>query len=281
MKSPAGIVWLFLFSNAAAASVPLVFGANNAWTVVDRNGRVIMHLHEVCGQRANELAVGADQRTLVFTAWSEPVENWLLYACDQNRKPRLLGERIGYHAQPSFSPDGIWVFFVHHPRKGGPPGQHDPGANAQVYRVRLDGSGLESLTESAGCKLAPRSVGSTVVYLHSTCEGPRSIEMLDSNKGLPTTLLEHGAMSHYPDLSPDGSQVLFTRKVLFAVELHALDVKTRETKLLWRLPKEAWDARASWGSDGSILYQRDGAVWKVSLKPPANEARLTTIGGAS
>ncbi|MBL8957141.1 MAG: hypothetical protein JNK82_40585, partial [Myxococcaceae bacterium] len=74
---------------------------------------------------AKELAVSADLKRYVFTAWSKEVENTLLYTCERGQAPRLLGEELGYHAQPSFSLDGAWVLFVHHPRKGGPPGTHD------------------------------------------------------------------------------------------------------------------------------------------------------------
>lgn len=258
---------------------PLVFAAGGAWTVVARDGRVVMHLRDVCGQRALDLAVGPDEHTLVFTAWSAPVENWLLYACDAGN-PRRLGEATGYHGQPSFSEDGATVFFVHHPKKGGPVGMHEEGANAQLYRVRLDGSGLEPLTDSKGCKLAPQKVGQAVVYLHATCSGPRTVELISLEKGRRVATLEEALNTHYPDLSSDGRSVLVTRKTLAGIQLVALDVQRKTARILWGLPEGYEGTRAGWGqSTASIIYQRDGAVWRLSLRPSPHEEKLAVIGG--
>lgn len=267
---------------AAPARPPLVFGVGNAWTVVAPDGRLLKQLRGVCGREARDLAVSPDEATLVFTAWSDAVENWLLYACDDGSSPRLLGEAQGYHGNPAFSPDGAWVYFVHHPKKGGPLGMHDPGANAQLYRVRLDGSGLESFTDSKGCKLAPQATASSVVFVHDTCTGVRSIELVSPGRRSGVVTLEHGHNSHFPDLSPDGHFVLITRKTLAATELLSLDVKTKAVRSLWGLPPGYAETYARWGNDAtSIIYQRDGAVFRVTLLPKPREEKLADIGGTS
>lgn len=274
------VLAIALPSVAASSRPPLVFGAGGAWTVVARDGRVLMHLREVCGQRAKDLAIGPDERTVVFTAWSAPVENWLLFVCDGG-EPRRLGDPTGYHGNPSFSEDGATVFFVHHPKKGGPIGMHEEGANAQLYRVKLDGSHLEALTGSAGCKLAPQNAGQAVVYIHSTCTGARSVELISLAPSRSVATLEKGN-THYPDLSADRRAVLLTRKVLNGVQLISLDVQKMASRVLWSLPEGYEETRAGWGQgEDSIIYQRDGAVWRVSLRPTPHEDQIAVIGGRS
>lgn len=249
--------------------------------MVARDGRVLYQLREICGQAAHEVAVASNEHTVVFTAWNGPVENWLLYACDGSGQPRLLGEETGYHGQPSFSEDGTWVYFVHHPRKGGPPGLHEEGANAQLYRVRLDGSGLEALSDSPGCKLAPHIARNLVVYVHATCSGLRSIELLNLQKDNRITTIEN-SNSHYPDLSADGRSLLVTRQVLDGVQLVSIDLQKMTSQVLWRLPEGYVETLAGWGKDSStIIYQRDGAVWRISLRPAVREEKVCVIGGGS
>lgn len=262
---------------SASARLP----RGGAFTVVARDGRVVAHFHEVCGYTAKDLAVGPDERAAVFTMWSAPVENWLLYACEAG-KARLLGERMGYHGNPSFSEDGSWVYFVHHPRKGGPIGMHEEGANAQLYRVHFDGSGVEALTDSKGCKLAPQKVGATVVYVHATCEGPRSIESLKLDGSRQVTTIEEGFDTHWPDFSPDGRRLLLTRRTLAGVQLLAMDVQQKTTRVLWGLPEGYEETRAGWGTNTStIIYQRDGSVWRILLGKVPREEKLVNIGGVS
>ncbi len=274
---------LLAVSAGSAARAPLVFGDSSGWVVVSRDGRALERMSKVCGSEARELAVSADLKTYVFTAWSQAIENTLLYACEPGGMPRLLGESIGYHAQPSFSRDGQWVFFVHHPKKGGPPGMHDPGANAQLYRVRLDGSGLEAMTNSRGCKAAPQDAGDGVVMmLHLSCHGPRSIELLRLNEKSVVATAEDGQLSHWPDLTADGRHLLVTREGFETTQLLDVDLKTKQSRVLWTMPAGYENTRTAWGEGGkTVLFQREGAVWRVRLGSKPVEEKLFVTGGQS
>ena len=81
--------------------------------------------------------------------------------------PVSIGDSHGYHASPTISPDGEWVFFAHHPSARGHPTAHEAKAYAQIYRVHADGTGLEALTSGNGCHMSP-TVSSTGDSLTST-----------------------------------------------------------------------------------------------------------------
>ncbi|MBL8913648.1 MAG: hypothetical protein JNM17_23305 [Archangium sp.] len=172
---------------------------------------------------------------------------------------------------------------MHHPRKGGPPGTHDAGANAQLYRVRLDGSGLEALTSSRGCKAAPHDVGGGVVMMvHLSCFGPRSIELFRvADKSVVDAALV-GQEPHWPDLASDGRHMLVTRDTFESTQVLEVDWKTKRSTVLWSLPMGSENAHAAWG-DGrsSVLFQRGGAVWRRRLGAKPVEEKLFEMGEPS
>jgi len=262
---------------------PLVFGGDEQWLLVSRRGELIERIDRPCGLRANELAVSADLATLVVTAWSSEAQNSFLYVCERGASTaRMLGEQTGYHAHPSFSDDGRWVYFVHHPHKGGPPGLHEPGANAQLYRVRLDGTELTALTQTQGCKLSPKTRRNTALYVHASCHGPRSIELFDVGKRKVIATFAESQVVHYADLSADGKSLLFTREVWDATQLVSLDVRSKAERVLWTLPMGYPDTRTAWGEgQRSVLFQKAGSVWKLTLGRSNQEEKLFDIGGAT
>lgn len=262
---------------ALAATTPLVFGENGHFAVVSRAGQLVRRVGMLCGRQPLELALSSDHESAAFTAREEQVENTLLYACRAGEL-RLLGERVGYHANPAFSPDGVWVYFAHHPKKGGPPGLHEPGANAQLYRVRFDGSSLEALTSDRGCKQGPQVLASgSVLYVHATCHGPKSVEVM-TLKDRRSRKLSDFASYNSPDLSPRGESVLASEQTLATMNVVVLGLKGEPKKLLFEVAGGDVGLRASWTDKGDgVLYQHDGSVWL--WRKGADATRLFKIEG--
>jgi len=273
---------LALIASLAADASPLVFGSDSTgWVALSRDGRVLRRMTELCGARAEELALSPGLGIAAFTAWSQTAQNRLLFACDDGAaKPRLLGEAMGYHAQPTFSVDGEWVFFVHHPKKGGPPGSHEPGANAQLYRVRHDGTKLEALTATSGCKLGPRPVAQDLlVLIHATCDGPQGIELMRVSDKRVIQRWTDGLYASYPDLTVDG-RLLFTQRKPNGADLVELEPKTKRRRTVWSVPEGYEDTRARWSSDGrAVFFQQGESIWKLNLGSKPSAERLTGVGG--
>lgn len=261
----ASVALIALAGNSPAG--PLVYGGPEGWVVLDRQGRELRRIATFGGRTANDVAVSPDGKTFVFTAWAAEVENQLLYAWREgSESSTLLGEPIGWHDQPSFTADGKWVLFVHHPKKGGPPGQHEPGANSQLYRVRSDGSGLEALTDSRGCKITPTGLDSKrVIYVHATCSLGRSLARLG-----PTSQEQRlsGWEKNFGESSLDasGKKLAVVERRTQGSLVYDADLARGEPLLRLRgeVPMTPDRQRPGWLSDGRIAVQYGGKVWALS-----------------
>ena len=158
------------------AAAPLFFGDEQlGWYVISERGEVLQRLTTFGGEAAAEAAMHPDTQTFVFTSAGPPSQRQLFRWRTGEAKPAPLLPERGYYARPSFAPAGDWLYFTHN--GGGPPGSHETGMNAQVFRVKPDGSGLERLTNSSGCKLSPSaSDGRALFYLHSSCNSSARAE---------------------------------------------------------------------------------------------------------
>ena len=133
---------------------------------------------------------------------------------DGTGERRLLPDSTGLDYDPSFSPDGQWIVFT---------SERDPEGSGQadIWRVRPDGTGLERLThdtsmEDAGA-LSPD--GKKLVYI-STKGGARTanIWVKDLSTGKAKNLTGDGKTAPPPTMngnfrpawSPDGEWIAFT-----------------------------------------------------------------------
>lgn len=72
-----------------------------------------------------------------------PAVDSLLYLIDrQGKLLQKIATGTPYATDPTFSPDGEWIAFVGSNR----PSKRDEGYQAEIYRVRPDGNGLQQLT---------------------------------------------------------------------------------------------------------------------------------------
>src|SRR5262249_32162588 len=79
-----------------------------------------------------------------------------------------------YHANPVVDATNTWVYFAHSSSSAGEPMNHAARSYAQIYRVHLDGTGLESITAEAGCHYAPViGAANKLFFIHATCNHQR------------------------------------------------------------------------------------------------------------
>ncbi len=209
--------------------------------------------------------IAPDGSAIAFTSRSAAAQNNLLFIWDRSEAPaRLLGREMGFHANPSFSFDGEWVLFAHHPRKGGPPGQHEPGANAQVYRVRRDGTRLEALTDTRGCKVSPVSRdGFELFFIHSTCDlfdGYSQATAGGPEKRLGPTDAKYKVLR----LSPDGRHLALIEQRMDTFALWGVELPSSRKRLLVEVEKKTQSPDVAWVEHGHALLLYNGVVSTVS-----------------
>ncbi|WP_158625047.1 TolB family protein [Corallococcus terminator] len=216
---------------------------------------------------ARTLALSPDGQHVVFTTYEEGALNDLMYRWDWRTKaaPVRIGNERGFHADPAISPDGQWVYFAHHPRKGGPPGQHEERANAQLYRVRMDGTQLTALTDEPGCHLRPsfRPDGE-LVYVHTTCSATtKTLHLM--REGQPASGPLVSGNLNEPSFAPDGRRLVFVEREDADAVLKEWITAGRPPKTLHRFRlSDSSNARVQYGATARELYfQDDDAVMRL------------------
>ena len=148
---------------------------------------------------------------------------------------------------PSWSPDGQWIAFGL-----GEWFQERHTGKARIMRVRRDGTGVEALTDGMVHSGFPgySADGKEIVYRvwGENNVGLRILNLEDRSTRVLTT-----AYDNLPGWSPDGSRILFTRRV-DAVNFDIYTIRPDGSDLLRLTTSRATDGHAVWTADGRIMW---------------------------
>jgi Tol biopolymer transport system component len=154
--------------------------------------------------------------------------------------------------QPAWSPDGQWIAFGL-----GQWFQERRNGTAKIMRMRRDGSALEELTDGSVNSGFPSysADGKRIVYRvwDAKEKGLRIIDIADRKIQVLTTEADN-----LPDWSPDGSRIVFTRRV-DAVNFDIFTIRPDGTDLRRLTTSEANDGHAVWTADGKHILWNSGA----------------------
>jgi len=163
--------------------------------------------------------------------------------------PAMVQRGMAGAFQPAWSPDGQWVAFGlgvwFQARRTG---------SAKIMRVRVDGSGLEELTDGKVHSGFPSysADGRQIVYRvwgeREKDYGLRILDLADRTTRVLTT-----GYDNLPGWSPDGSRILFTRRV-DTVNFDIFTIKPDGSDLLRLTTNRATDGHAVWTADGRIMW---------------------------
>jgi Tol biopolymer transport system component len=148
---------------------------------------------------------------------------------------------------PSWSPDGQWIAFGL-----GEWFQERRTSKARIMRVRRDGTGVEALTDGTVHSGFPSysADGKQIVY---RVWGEDNLGLRILNLEDRTTRVLTTGYDNLPGWSPDGSRILFTRRV-DVVNFDVFTIRPDGSDLLRLTTNRATDGHAVWTADGRIMW---------------------------
>ncbi|MBN1483967.1 MAG: protein kinase [Chloroflexia bacterium] len=151
----------------------------------------------------------------------------------------------------SWSPDGHWVVF--NARRA---------EQMDLYRVRLDGTSLLTLTQSPAWETDPAwsPNGNTIAFSVGSTGG-RDILQISVDGGEAQPLVQQDGDDWAPTWSPDGLQIAFVSDRDGDAELYVLDLPSGEVRRLTVSPGA--DLYPTWSPDGgwiAFLSDREGRL---------------------
>jgi len=145
-------------------------------------------------------AAPAPRHRILFSRLG-PVQTGLFLASADGSRERPLLPATGLDYSPAFSADGQWIVFT-----------SERHGSADIYRVRLDGSGLERLTDDAAYddQAAVAPDGKTVAFVSTRGDGRAGIWLLDVATRAARALTQSTGGDYRPSWSPDGQSIAFS-----------------------------------------------------------------------
>jgi hypothetical protein len=274
---------LFAMILATAVAAPhtsmpryAAFGHSRTWALVDLRTGAYEWLLLPPGLLPRDLTVSNDGATVVLTNYSNESATYLLYSWDKSpaHSPHSIGDTRGYHADPAFDSAGEWIYFAHNPNAGGLPMSHGTRAYAQIYKVRVDGTGLTALTDEQGCHFAPTPlVGGGLLLLHTKCHGfERALTRMNPAAKTASVIRTLGEANEL-GISDDG------KRAMVAIDLHghtgilSLDIDSAKSEVLG-LGLSGSKAEPRFGSDGAAFYVMNNVVWRMRA---GNKSQIVSL----
>ncbi|OLD79744.1 MAG: hypothetical protein AUI33_02400, partial [Ignavibacteria bacterium 13_1_40CM_2_61_4] len=174
---------------------------------------------------------------------------YVMSASGADAAPLVSSARFTADWHPAWSPDGAKLAFV-----------SNRDANAQIYVVNADGSGLARLTNNAASDQEPVwSPDGTKIAFASSRDGRFEIYVMNPDGSGVTRVSSEQAEEFEPSWSPDGARIAFTTVRDGHEEVYVMNADGSGVTRLTNAP--AGNLEPSWSPDGARIAfrsNRDG-----------------------
>ena len=182
---------------------------------------------------------------------------------------RTLATHSPYIWGPSFSPDGGDVAFS----------RSEVDGAWHLWRISVAGGTPQRLTDTGSGEVYSRYAHDGSFILFHTWSTPRRIGRVPPTGGAPTMVAFGEVSDAFPDISPDGTSIAFTRTDRSAERVYVAPASGGTAKLLTQSP----GAIPKWSPDGKrIVFAANrgyyGGIFVVNADG-SNPRRLTEVGG--
>lgn len=161
------------------------------------------------------------------------------------------GGKLSHEEWPAWSPDGQWLAF-----------SSTRDGNQELYRIQLDGQGLERLTNDSGIDAHPAwSPDGQWIAFSTSRWGDMEIALTRPDGSGLQRLTESRGLDDYPAWSPDGKQIAFTSNRAGNFEIFSMGADGKHLRNLTRDPGidtfPTWtpDKRLTWVSNRSGTFE--------------------------
>lgn len=218
------------------------------------------------------------QHVVMFSSDAAPVHSQLFIAKGDGTGERPLLPLTGLDYSPSISADGQWVIFT-----------SERDGSADIYRVHLDGSGVERLTDDPAyddqAVLSPD--GKTLAFVSSRGTGRAHIWLLDLASRRAHLLTPNSGSDFRPAWSPDGKWIAFSSdrdsnashlpgrwELLQSLSVYVIRPDGSDLRRVTRGRGVAGSPR--WSPDGKRIYYYETTELGAWYAEDGNEARGST-----
>ena len=239
-------------------------GATNIW-LLPRRGGAPVRLTAGPGPDASPSVAADGTIGFINSRWRNTLELHSLAGAPA----RTLATHSPYLWAPVFSPDGTEIAFS----------RAEVDGSWHIWSLPTRGGTPRRLTSSPGGEVYPRYGKAGGFLLFHTWQTPRRIGRVAREGGSPQLLSFGDASDAFPDLSPDGQQLLMTRTDSDAERIYLGPADGGAARALTRSPGSV----GRWSPDGlAIVFGGNrgyGAGIFVIQADGTGERRLTETGG--
>jgi TolB protein len=232
------------------------------------------------GLKIHGITVGGEGR-IAYSVWNTSVGIWSVPFPQSGTGSTASGHPITSATERiesvSLSPDGQWLAF-----------DSDRSGNTDIYKIRIDGTGLQQLTRNPADEFKPVwSPDGRQIAFHSMRSGSRDTYVVSAD-GSGERLIAGGPAHEYAGgWSPDGSQLAIYSDRTGRSEIYVVPAIGGDAR---RLTSEG-GARPVWSRDGKFIAYvgADSALRVIParggretvLLPPTTFGAVNAVGGWS
>ncbi len=239
-------------------------GATNIWFYPRRGGQPV---RLTAGPGPDTGPTVASDGTIAFinSRWRNSLDLHDLAA----GATRTIATHSPFMWGPTFSPDGRDIAFS----------RSEVDGSWHLWRIPVSGGTPQRLTDTAGGEVYSRFARDGSFILFHTWSTPRRIGRVARTGGVPTMVTFGEGSDGFPDLSPDGTSVAFTRVDRIAERIYVAPAVGGAARLLAESP----GAVPKWSPDGTrIVFAANrgyyGGIFVVNADG-SNLRRVTDLGG--